>query len=207
MDFILIIGALLFSLSSLYFLFTYKGSQRLNVPFLVSFITLISYLVMWQGNFVTLNSNGQELYWTRWIGYMFSCTLLMYTIAKSIKSSQSMLTNKVYLTVLVMFTGVLASISESNFMLMFFAVSTFAYILLIWPIITNKLAYKYINYFIVLGWSVFPVVFILSPEGFNVITQPVSAAIYLALDLFTKIIFYVANSKVDLENKDAELSQ
>jgi len=195
MDIILPLGVLLFSLSSLYFLLTHKDKQKLNVPFLVSFITVISYLVMWQGNFVTLSKNGEELYWIRWLGYMFSCTLLMYTIAGLIKSSPSMLVNKIYLTALVMFTGVLASVSDGNFMLAFFGVSTFAYILLIWPIITNKLAYTYVNYFIILGWSLFPVIFLLSPEGFSIIAQPVSAVIYLGLDFFTKILFYVAKPK------------
>lgn len=203
MDIILPAGALFFSLSSLYFLVTQKNSQNLNIPFLVSFITLISYLIMWQGGFVTLNSNGEQLYWTRWIGYMFSCTLLMYTIASLIKSTPSKLINKIYLTALVMFTGLLASVSEGNFMLIFFGVSSFAYILLIWPIVTNKLAYKYINYFIVLGWTIFPIAFLLSPEGLGVINQTASAVIYLGLDLFTKIIFYLANPKINLKIKDA----
>jgi bacteriorhodopsin len=203
MDIILPAGALFFLLSSLYFLVTQKNSQNLNIPFLVSFITLISYLIMWQGSFVTLNSNGEQLYWTRWIGYMFSCTLLMYTIASLIKSTPSKLINKIYLTALVMFTGLLASVSEGNFMLIFFGVSSFAYILLIWPIVTNKLAYKYINYFIVLGWTIFPIAFLLSPEGLGVINQTASAAIYLGLDLFTKIIFYLANPKINLKIKDA----
>jgi bacteriorhodopsin len=46
------------------------------------------------------------------------------------------------------------------------------------------------------GWSAFPLVFLLSPEGLNIITNPFAGIAYLGLDLFTKIIFYTQYSNL-----------
>ena len=77
MNFLLALGSLIFLISSVYFLFFFK--KKLNSAFFVSFITLISYLVMLEGSFIT-----SGLLWTRWIGYAFSCSLLIYVISKKL---------------------------------------------------------------------------------------------------------------------------
>jgi len=41
-----------------------------------------------------------------------------------------------------------------------------------------------------LGWTGFPLAFLLAPEGFGLITASVAAILYLLLDIFTKLIFY-----------------
>jgi len=54
----------------------------------------------------------------------------------------------------------------------------------------DKQIFKSISPFLWFGWSVFPIVFILSPEGYGVIGLGLSMILYLILDIFTKIIFY-----------------
>jgi len=56
----------IFSLSSIYFYVSKKQSGKLNSAFLVSFVTLASYALMWQGNLVGSSASGEPIYWTRW---------------------------------------------------------------------------------------------------------------------------------------------
>lgn len=190
MELVLMSGIGLFSLSSLWFLNLEKG-KSFKSGFLVSFITLISYILMFEGGLLGLNSSGVDLYWTRWFMYGFSCSLLMYTICKDLEFDRETTLMQMYLTVIVMVSGVLASVMEGWFMLSIFGVSTIAYVMMIMPILKSKAKKaKFVKPFILLGWSVFPVFFILSPEGYGLIANVVAAWAYLVLDFGTKIVFY-----------------
>lgn len=59
---IFIIGMAIFVTSSIYFWFTKKKVKGMNTAFLVSFVTLASYTLMWQGSFVAENISGQPIY-------------------------------------------------------------------------------------------------------------------------------------------------
>jgi hypothetical protein len=74
---ILTIGVIVFAISSLVFYFGVKKS--FNSAFLVSIITLVSYVIMAQGGFVV-----NDIYWTRWVFYGLSCPLLAYEISRLI---------------------------------------------------------------------------------------------------------------------------
>jgi bacteriorhodopsin len=189
---ILFIGVVTFACSTLYF--TLKPKKGFNSAFLVSLVTLISYIVMLQGNYVT-NDN----YWTRWLGYGISCPLLAYEISNRIKLSLDKTIFNTFLTAIVMISGAFASLSVGNYRLLLFGVSTFAFIALITQMYkqgSSKL--KNITPYILFGWSVFPIVFILSNEGLlPIVSVTIAAIIYLALDIFTKIVFYIHHSKVD----------
>lgn len=73
----LILGIIIFTISSIYFII--KPKKPFNSAFLVSFVTLISYIVMLQGSFVEF-----DLYWTRWLFYGISCPLLAFEISKRV---------------------------------------------------------------------------------------------------------------------------
>jgi putative effector of murein hydrolase len=66
---ILTLGVIVFAISSIIFMI--KPKEVFNSPFLVSFVTLISYIIMIQGNYVV-----DDKYWTRWVFYGISCPLL-----------------------------------------------------------------------------------------------------------------------------------
>lgn len=185
MSTILTLGIILFSISSVYFIL--KPKLGFNSAFLVSFITLTSYLIMLEGNFVT---NG--LYWTRWIGYAISCSLLVYEISKKVGLDVPKQISNIFLTVIVMVTGALSSVSVDQFKWYFFAVSSFAFVKLLVEIYNTKSKnLTSLSPFIIFGWCVFPVVFLFSNEGLNLISVEVGAIIYLLLDFFTKIVFYI----------------
>lgn len=190
MELVLQSGIGLFALSSLWFL-NLEKKMKFKSGFLVSFITLISYILMLEGSLIAVSSGGDDLYWTRWFMYGFSCSLLMYTICKDLKFKSEQTMMQIYLTLIVMMSGALASVMEGWFMLAVFGVSSLAYIMMIIPILKAKSKKaKFVKPFILLGWSVFPIFFILSPEGYGLITNVVAAWAYLVLDFGTKIVFY-----------------
>ena len=97
-----------------------------------------------------------------------------------------------------MFTGAAASFAQGNYKLAFFGLSTFAFgYLLVQFYNTKSKALETLTPYIVFGWCAFPIIFLLSNEGFfNIISLEIAAVIYLVLDIFTKIIFYIHHSKI-----------
>ena len=199
-QYIMIAGALIFTLSSLYFAFNKKKVDKIDSALLVSLITVGSYLLFLSsvqgGPFTTVNGNGETLLWTRWVGYIASCTLLMWHIASRVSIELPRKVELMYLTGITMLTGALASVLNGWIMIALFALGGVTYTMMmyiLWQGDQNKL--KPIKKYIFFGWSVFPIIFLLSPEGFGVISSIVSISALLILDVFTKIVFYVEEEK------------
>ena len=191
---VFLMGMILFAISSVYFLFFGRIKNGLNSAFLVSFITLISYAIMWQGgvSVTTISKIGEPIMSTRWLFYGVSCTLLMLEILKLKGIKGEKLVELLYLTVIVMFTGFLAARDLTLFKWIYFAISSVAYILLIMPILAVKSNEgRWINTYIFFGWTLFPIVFFIAPEGLGLISAMVANLLYLALDFYTKIIFNI----------------
>ena len=187
---IFLVGIGLFSLSSLYFLLAHK--KAFNSAFLVSFITIISYLLMYEGSLATVGANDGTVYATRWLFYALSCTLLMYEIGRVLGKTQKETVFLLYLTAIVMTTGAAAAYFTDGFMYVFFAVSTAAYVLLLYPLLTALSPHRAaVAKYIVFGWTGFPIAFLLAPDGFGLITAAWAAVAYLTFDLFTKVVFYL----------------
>jgi len=189
-EMVFMVGIALFAVASTYFLFAHK--KDFNSAFLVSFITVISYTLMLEGSLVTVGAEGGAVYATRWLFYGLSCTLLMYEIAKFLKKSQAETVFLLYLTLIVMGTGAAAAYFDGWYMIGFFAISTVAYIRLVYPLLTAVSPHRAaVGKYILIGWSGFPVAFLLAPDGFGLISAATAAVLFLLLDLFTKVIFYV----------------
>jgi sensory rhodopsin len=194
MEYIFTASAIIFALSSFGFYLAKKKTS--NLPFLVSAITLVSSLVMLEGSFITMSATGQELYWTRWVFYMVSCTLLMYSISKYLKL-ESKRVEIIYLTAFVMLTGAFASALSGLYMFLHFFVGGVFYCLLVKHIFASKKKKELdtVKPFILLGWTGFPIIFLLAPEGLGYISNAIAALAYLVLDIYTKIYFYVRIQK------------
>lgn len=185
-------GLGLFAVAAAYFLFSYRH-KSFNSAFLVSFITIISYLFMYEGTLTTSGTGGGEVYATRWLFYALSCTLLMYEIGRVLGFSLRERIFHLYLTVIVMTTGAAAAYYvELPIMLAFFTISTIAYVLLIYPLLTAASPQRQaVAKYIIFGWTGFPVAFLVAPDGFGLITAATAALAYLVFDIFTKVIFYL----------------
>jgi len=185
------IGIIIFSISSLYFAFTRRKNNVLNSAFLVSLITIVSHIIFLDGQFTGMTINGDSLYYTRWIAYGFSCTLLAYAMAQKLGITGAKKIDLLYMMGLTMITGALASITSGTIMLLFFIVGGITFVRAINILRSgDRSVFKSISPFLWLGWSVFPIVFFLSPEGYGIIGVGISMIIYLILDIYTKIMFY-----------------
>lgn len=201
---VFVVGIALFAAAATYFLFAYK--KEFNSAFLVSFITIISYTLMLEGSLVSLGAGGGEVYATRWLFYGLSCSLLMYEIARFLQKSLAETIYLIYLTVIVMTTGAPAAYFADWYMIGFFVISTVAYVLLVAPLLTSPSPHRAaVAKYIILGWTGFPVVFLLAPDGYGLISAVTAAALFLLLDVFTKVLFYLdLHPKMQAERTTAE---
>jgi sensory rhodopsin len=188
-NFIFAAGLAFFTLSSGYFYLKAQGQKGLNTAFLVSFLTLISYALMWQGSLTVVTEAGEPIYWTRWIFYALSCTLLILEIARVKGIQGGTLVESIYLTAIVMLTGFLAARDLSAFRWIYLIISTIAYGLLLLKVLPGQSPAKWVNRYILFGWTVFPIVFVFAPTGFGLIGAAAANLLYLGLDLYTKIVF------------------
>jgi len=137
--------------------------------------------------------SGDLIYWTRWLFYSGSCSILTLDIATIAKKPIEKKAQVVLFTSLTMFCGYLASIILTMDRWLFFGLSTVAYIGMLYGIFksTNDESSNInsIMWFVVLTWSLFPVVWVLAPTGFGIIAVDIEALLYLALDIVTKIAF------------------
>ncbi len=163
------------------------------VDILVAFVTTISYVLMALGFAVIASTFGELIYWSRWLFYMGSCSLLTVSVAVILKQTQPINLAKIpLLTMLVMFCGFLAAFITGIERWWFFGFSSIAYIALLITLfrgIPREGINSQLMWFIIIFWSLFPLVFILAPTGFGLITTFIAAIFYAALDVITKIIF------------------
>ena len=196
LNIVFLAGIAIFALSSAYFYWTGRDKRGFNTAFLVSFVTLISYVLMWQGDLTVVTADGEPIYWSRWLFYGLSCTLLMLEIAqvKGIQGGRRV--QLLYLTAIVMGTGYLAARDLTAIKWVHFAISSVAYVLLVMQILSVRTAGSgWVHSYIFAGWTVFPFVFLLAPTGFGLIGAAAANAVYLLLDIFTKIAFNVQLSR------------
>jgi bacteriorhodopsin len=135
---VFVAGLLIFAISSIYFYVAGQKKGGLNAAFLVSLITLVSYVLMWQGNLTVITQGGQPIYWTRWLFYALSCTLLMVEIAQLKGIRGGGLAQILYLTAIVMLTGVLAARDLTAVRWAHFVISSIAYVLLVTQVLSSR---------------------------------------------------------------------
>ncbi|MFX1509894.1 MAG: bacteriorhodopsin [Promethearchaeota archaeon] len=163
------------------------------VDILVAFVTTISYVVMALGFAMVTSSFGEPIYWSRWLFYMASCSLLTVSVTVILKQTRSVTLVKIpILTMLVMFCGFLAAFITGIERWWFFAFSSIAYVALLITLFRGMLREginSQLMWFIIISWSLFPLVFILAPTGFGLLTTLISVILYAALDVITKILY------------------
>lgn len=192
LNLVFLVGLVVFALSSTYFYFAGRNKNGLNSAFLVSFVTLTSYVLMWQGKLTVVTEAGQPIFWTRWLFYAVSCTLLMVEIAQVKGLQGGRLVELLYLTAIVMFTGYLAARDLTAVRWIHFVISSVAYALLVIKVLSvQTAASQWVNSYVFFGWTVFPIVFLLAPTGLGLIGAGVANLLYLVLDVYTKIIFSI----------------
>ena len=191
-EIIFYIGIGLFSITSLMFLILKKKNPEVaSLNLIVNFVTIASYIVMVSELGVVTALTGDLIYLTRWAFYAMSCSFLMFEISKILTIDTKTTMEIIVFNTIVMITGLLASITQFPIKWYFFALSSLAYIYVLSLIGKNRSEQKFIFAFVVVFWSGFPLVWLLSPAAFMVLNSFWTALIYLILDLITKVYFGV----------------
>lgn len=147
---------------------------------------------MWQGKLTVTTQAGELIFWSRWLFYGATCTLLIAKIAKLNGTKGEKLVELLYLTVIVMFTGFLAARDLSAIRWIYFIISSVAYVLLVIQILPVKVKEaQWVTPYSLFGWTVFPIVFFLEPTGLGLIGAALANLLYLVLDIYTKIVFNI----------------
>lgn len=161
---------------------------------LVSFVTTISYLVMALELATVLSASGEPVYWSRWLFYIASCTLLTVDVGVIMGKKEAIdLFQIAVLTGLVMFCGFLASFVVTVERWLFFLLSSGAYVGMLYALGRDPRresdSQRGIFLFIAVFWSLFPLVFVLAPTGIAMVTTFFESVLYAVLDIITKIVF------------------
>jgi len=135
--------------------------------------------------------SGDLIYWTRWAFYAVSCSFLMFEISKILSVDTKTTLEIIVFNSIVMVTGLFASITEFPVKWLFFTLSSLAYVYVLYHIGKNRAEQKFIFVFVIIFWSGFPFVWLLSPAAFMVLNSFWTALIYLVLDVITKVYFGV----------------
>jgi sensory rhodopsin len=191
------IMAAIFGIATLMFTFlSFRSGANEFLSFvdiLVAFITTISYVLMALGFLVVTSSVGEPVYWSRWLFYMASCSLLTVSVAVVIRQTQPVALAKIsILTMLVMFCGFLAAFITGIERWWFFAFSSIAYIGLLITLfkgVPREGMNSQLMWFIIIFWSLFPLVFVLAPTGVGFIPTFYAVLCYAVLDVISKIIY------------------
>jgi sensory rhodopsin len=192
LNIVFIVGMMVFAISSAYFYIVRRGKEGLNSAFLVSLLTLVSYVLMWQGKLTVATQAGEPIFWSRWLFYGASCTLLMFEISQLKGIRGEKLVELLYLTVTVMVTGFLAARDLTSVKWIHFVVSSVAYVLLVMQVLAVRMKEtQWVTPYILFGWTVFPIVFFLAPTGLGLVGAALANLLYLALDIYTKIVFNI----------------
>jgi len=142
---------------------------------------------------INLGADPSEMLWTRWVGYVISCTILTMSMVEIFNIEGKKKVVALISTPLIMATGVLAAVaSNTTFLIIFFVLATIPFISLI-SIFQQQATPKnsYVLNYLYYGWMAFPIIFLLSPETFSIVPSLSVILIgYLIADFFTKIVFY-----------------
>jgi bacteriorhodopsin len=189
-EYIFYIGAGIFTLTSgSFFLLKKRNPKIASLNFIVNFVTIASYLVMLSKLLANTATNGELIYWSRWAFYAISCSFLMVEISSILAIDNKTMIEIIVLNVVVMVTGLFASITTDVVKWLFFALSSLAYLLNLYLIFKHRAENNLIVWFVIIFWSGFPLFWLLSPAGFLVLDAFWTALIYLILDLITKVFF------------------
>lgn len=196
---VFLIGFLVLFFFALWFFAKKEETPNYRVASIVASVTSLSYLLMLSGQAVILNSSGETVYFTRWFFYIASCSLLMVTMANVLKTKKDNVLPVLMLNGLVMLSGAIAAFLESPMKWVVFGLGCVFFIkqiVLLFEGESNKKIKDKVGFFIFFGWSLFPVIFILAPEGIGIVNNLTAAILYLGLDVLTKIIFYFQLDKI-----------
>ena len=216
----LITGFTLMSLSTLliYFLGRKKSSIKNHVMMhaLVTFIAATAYLAMALGVGNYLSDNGTTIYFARYLDWSVTTPILlaglvMIAFHEYGPSSQmnGYLTAIIGLDIIMVITGLLSSLADTLIVkaiwYLWSCIAFLGVLFLLWRPLRRIAAtralttaggyYKNIT-LLTLVWLLYPVVFVIGPEGLHIISDAASVWSFLVLDVIAKVFYAFYAAKV-----------
>lgn len=164
---------------------------------LVPLIASASYLMMaFDLGFVEVA--GRTVAYIRYYEWSVSTPLLLFGLAV-LTQRKRILYELVGLDVFMIFTGFLASVTSGVTKLAFLGASTVAFLLLLYLLLfraskemekrpeTLQKLFHPLKWLTVVVWTLFPVVWMLSSDGYAMVSFSLSQTLFMALDLTAKI--------------------
>ncbi len=210
LNIIFLIGSLLFFTSFLILLLVsimrIKPYRKLyTVMLLIPLIAGISYYLMYR-NIGILVQDGEIINATRYVEWAITTPILLYILTNLMiaKGSSRNLTifKLILLDITMIATGFMAEIADGLAARLWFAVSGFAYLAIIYIIVESlssadrvledKRARKIViqlAWVVLVLWSFYPLVWILGIHGIGIIDIITENKIYLVMDLMAKVGF------------------
>ena len=187
-----------------------------TITFFVAGIATVAYLAMAlkQGWFPILRE-GQELaepfYWARYVDWFFTTPLLLLDLALLAGATMEAIVWLLGLDVLMIATGFFAGVTSTNLRYVWFIVSSLVFIWLLWVLLAEILKaakqrppevrskFNQLAILLAILWTIYPILWLLGTEGFNVIGITGEVATFAIIDLIAKVGFgflLLSNRKV-----------
>ncbi len=201
----MMIGALYFGLGA--FSARKLGDDRAEVlyqlTFFVCMIATVLYLGLASGYGVIEGGEGPgtRTVWLRYVTWIFSTPLLILVFTYLGRSRLTTMTALLGSNTLMIATGFLATIASDSSKYTFYILSTGTYLAIVYLLVVPfrqeaKAAYpgkigafdRLIGAHVVL-WTLYPIVWILSPEGWGLFGGTMEASLFTILDLLSKVGF------------------
>jgi sensory rhodopsin len=200
------IGVISMALGSIFFGFGAHNAKNERWQILHTlnfFICLIAaglYLAMAFGLGVNI-INGRPTYWVRFLTWFFSTPLLLLDLTFLGKTSLPITGSLLGANAYMLATGLVATVTPKPMSYIWYIVSCAAYLAIIYLLVQpyrvqaerkhprSKQAFRKLVTVHLVLWTLYPIVWILSPEGFSSFGQGSETMFYTLLDIASKVGF------------------
>jgi bacteriorhodopsin len=179
-----------------------EGMEFALVSFFICLWAASMYLTMIFGETVLVNFNGQKLVlWGRYLDWIVTTPLLLLDLGVIAGLRPKLIAGVIAADVFMIVTGVVATLENSPHKYVWYIISCGTFLAIYGMLMTeftssanlrgnkvNRLFVKLRNTLIAL-WTVYPIVWLLGPEGLNFIGTETETAIYAIIDLGAKVGF------------------
>lgn len=209
-----LVGFILFFLASLYFIYRFKvvedglGEFSTGIQYrdfyglltvMVPMMAAATYLFVSLG-LGTMTVGGREVVWLRYFEWSLTTPLLIIGVV-ILTQSTSLTSSMMVLDFVMILSGFVASVTQGTLKHISFAISTLLFIFLLYLLLrkatdaaekrTGRARHLFtrLRNLIVVVWLIYPVVWIMSTDGYALISYSLSNLLFLGLDVVAKIGF------------------
>lgn len=179
-----------------------EGMEFALVSFFITLWAAALYLSMALGETVLTDFKGQhEIFWGRYVDWIVTTPLLLLDLGVIAGARPKLIAGVIGADIFMIITGLVATLEGSPTNYLWYTISTGAFLAILFALFTefsatarrrngkvNKLFQTLRNVLTVL-WIVYPIIWILGPEGFGVLSVGVETACFAIVDLCAKVGF------------------